>query len=987
MLKDSDLDGLFDFSEWEFNSDPLSRDTDLDGLGDAIEALMGSSLINADSDGDFMFDGMEYDMKTSPTDPDMDGDGLSDGYELIFHTDPLEGDSDGDNLLDAFELGMRMNPLSNDTDGDTVLDSTELDIGLNPKSTDSDGDGVPDNLDLDYEVELSQKVYMAIDEVGNKTRFIDRMYDMVDLEVVTPSQMISTYKNSKFIVLVGDPDSPQGTAGSIIRGLLADTPDLLERMQTSDEFHITVRYGKWTPTQTIVMLSRPYPSDHIRVAGILRSMKMTVTDGAVAATYLNPRSCFKLDDVETVQQTDTIVWTKLDEMATFSVEITKYYEDDTPYELGTDNGLEPGDEVMGKYVSVDVSESIQTNLTDMVSGSSLRVYYTEEELDMTGDGDADDPDDLNEETLCFYRYDEETEEWVKVREDLPWVIEAGVNTTDVEMYGQVYSGYIYAEISHFSHFGTGGRPNTFLPTLADAGEDINGLTHQIITFDGTGSEGNGELEYTWNFYHRSEAVTLDGPTPTFTFMEPGEYVITLMVKDEYHVVDGDTVFLTIISLADEMFDLPVGPIVDVHDEPIGDASVRITVAEFEFFGSTDADGVADVEIPMAFQGREVEIFLVKSGHAPLKFMINITMEGLLDATPPPFYKELVEVIAHAGVARVAYLGEDTVLSGTFSQGNGGIAEYSWSFTHKGSKRILTGETTSFMFEEAGEYDVTLMVTDFRGLTNEAVVTLTLISRADDEFTLFVGPVMDQHNLPIVGARVELTIGDNEYYEMTMADGVAYFTIPGSMIGREVEIHVTGDDFDPVSLTTTITPEGQLDRSVPAVESTADWEEPGKSEGGGGIPAWMIGAIVAVIVVLLLLFLIVTKRIGGKKRDSFEEMETEPEGTTEETELEELEDGTLVVDVPDEGPAEVTPPVEPATEMTTPEPEEEAHVVIPPIPAPDGDEPRVDFKDLPRSSVRKQPDQPVERKEDGKDLSSVAADSEVEDATESMDTDI
>ena len=331
-----------------------------------------------------------------------------------------------------------------------------------------------------------------------------------------------------------------------------------------------------------------------------------------------------------------------------------------------------------------------------------------------------------------------------------------------------------------------------------------------------------------------------------------------------------------------------------------------------------------------------------------------------------------------------------MLSGTFSQGNGGIAEYSWSFTHKGSKRILTGETTSFMFEEAGEYDVTLTVTDFRGRTDEVVVTLTLINRAVDEFILFVGPVMDQHNLPIVGARVELTIGDDEYYETTMADGVAYFTIPGSMIGQEVDIYVTGDDFDPVSLTTTITPDGQLDRSVPAVESKAGWEQPGKSEDGGGIPAWMIGAIIAVIVVLLLLFLIFTKRIGGKKRDSFEELETEAEGTPEETEveeLEELENGTLVVDVPDEGPADETPPVEPSTEVTTPEPEEEAHVVTPPIPAPEIDEPKVDFKDLPRSSVKKQPEQPVERKEDGKALSSVAADSEVEDATESTDTDI
>ncbi|NIV80245.1 MAG: PKD domain-containing protein [Thermoplasmata archaeon] len=809
-MSDSDLDGLFDLYEWRLGSDPRSKDTDSDGLEDLQEVISGSDITNADTDGDFMFDGTELTMQTSPTNPDLDGDGISDGYELLFKTDPKNGDTDGDNLLDGFEVGMRINPLSNDTDGDTVLDSTELDVGLNPNSGDSDGDGVPDSLDLDYEVELTHKVYMAIDEVGNKTRFIDKMINMVDLQVVEPMTLLSSYKSARYIVLVGDPNAENGTAGSIIRSLLEDTPGLLERISTSDDFHITVRYGKWAQTQTIVMLSKPFPSDHIRVAGILRSMRMTVDDGAVAAQYLNPRSCFMMDDVDTVMQTDTEIWTKLDEMATFNVAITKFSEDDTPYRLENGNGLEPGDEPLAKYITVDVSESIQTNLTDMVTSSNIKVYYTLEELDMTGDGDADDPDDINEETLSIYRYDEEEGVWVKVREDLPWVTATGVNTTDVELYGIQYAGYVWADISHFSHFGAGGKPNTFLPTLANAGDDIDGLTNQIIDFDGTGSEGNGELNYTWTFHHRSQLVTMYGSNPTFAFTDTGDYVVTLIIRDEYNVVDGDTVFVHITSMAEAMFDLTVGPVRDEHDEPVVDAPVRVSVSGFRYFGRTVFDGTAEIEMPVAFQGRTVDVLVVKSGYETMEFETTITSEGTLEPALPTMYTELSAVVAHGGLDRNAYVGIPMTMDGSLSWGNGGIVNYTWTFTHKGGTRVLHGEAPEFTFEEEGTYPVTLNVTDFRGQSDETVVTISVLPAPSTDFTLFVGPVMDQHNLPVVGAQVDLYIGDEEYYETTLNDGVAYVDLPGSARGMDVTVRVRGDKIDPIEYDTTITEEGSLE---------------------------------------------------------------------------------------------------------------------------------------------------------------------------------
>lgn len=966
LVIDSDLDGLFDKIEWQLGSDPNSRDTDGDGLEDLLEVAFESDINDPDTDGDLMFDSVEYALKLSPTNPDGDGDGLSDGLEEILATDPANGDTDGDNLLDGFEVGMRINPNSNDTDGDTVLDSVELDVGLNPLSGDSDGDGVPDSLDLDYEVDLGQKVYLAIDDVGNKTRFIDKLSESVQLQMVDPQTLISSYKSARYIVLVGDPQAEDGTAGSLIRAVLESTPDLLERMSTSEEFHITVRYGMWAHTQTIVMISKPYPSDHIRVAGILKSMRMTVTDGAVAATYLNPRSCFMMDDADTVKQTDTVIWTKLDEMSTFSVGISRFTEDDTPFSLDETNGLEPGDEPLGKYVSVNVSESIQTNLTDMVAGSNIKVYYTVDELDTNGDGDADDPDDINEETLCLYRYDEEEGTWVKVREDLSWVTDAGVNTTDVTLYGKDYAGYVWAEIGHFSHFGAGGRPNTFLPTVADAGADIAGYTQQIIEFNGTASHGNGDLNYTWTFHHRSQLVTLYGPVTEFVFTEPGDYVVTLLVKDDYNVVDGDTVFVNIRAMAEKMFDLAIGPIVDEHGDPIEGANVRLSVSDYRFFGETDEDGMATINMAAAFQGRKVEILVVKSGFDPLEFNVRISKEGVLEEPVPTFYRELSPVVAHAGLDRVSYVGEVTMLDGSLSWGNGGIVNYTWTFNHKGGKRVLHGMTPTFVFEVAGTYPVTLNVTDFRGLSAEAVVSLTLVDRPVEDFTLFVGPVMDQHNLPVADAQVVLYIGDEEYSGTTLQDGVAYIIVPGSVRGADVDVRITGLKIDPIEYSASITDDGKMDTAVPEAHSTAKHSTPGVAE--GGFPAWAIGAIIAIIVVILLVFLIVTKRIGGRRRDSFEEMEQEPDVEVEGPEPSVDDDlEALIVETHGETTDEGTP-------------EEDVHVIKPP-------QGEGGLKERPKTTSRKQPDKPVERQEDSKELSSVDADSEVEATSESEDTNI
>lgn len=104
---DADNDGLSDFYEIKYGSDPLDSDTDDDGLDDALEAFYDTNPNMADSDQDSLSDGAEidgwafvyfYDAATAtsyptwvtsdPLLPDTDADGLSDQQEQLYGFNP-----------------------------------------------------------------------------------------------------------------------------------------------------------------------------------------------------------------------------------------------------------------------------------------------------------------------------------------------------------------------------------------------------------------------------------------------------------------------------------------------------------------------------------------------------------------------------------------------------------------------------------------------------------------------------------------------------------------------------------------------------------------------------------------------------------------------------------------------------------------------------------------------------------------------------------
>ena len=162
---DVDNDGLANWQECIYGTNPCMSDTDMDGLIDSAEIALGTNPCSADPDGDGLADSAEIEIGTDPSNPDTDCDGLLDGAEVSLHTNPRQPDSDGDGMTDGWEhryMSAGFDPLVNnatdinpdndldaDPDGDGLTNGQECGWDTNPSGLDIDGNGVADGYDTD----------------------------------------------------------------------------------------------------------------------------------------------------------------------------------------------------------------------------------------------------------------------------------------------------------------------------------------------------------------------------------------------------------------------------------------------------------------------------------------------------------------------------------------------------------------------------------------------------------------------------------------------------------------------------------------------------------------------------------------------------------------------------------------------------------------------------------------------------------------------
>ncbi len=111
---DYDGDGLTNSQEYTYGTNPNKKDTDYDTIPDKWEVKYSTatsafdfdcSTDTYDYDGDGLNNFKEYTYGTNPMKADTDGDTINDGDEVnTYKTDPMKADTDGDGLPDGWEV-------------------------------------------------------------------------------------------------------------------------------------------------------------------------------------------------------------------------------------------------------------------------------------------------------------------------------------------------------------------------------------------------------------------------------------------------------------------------------------------------------------------------------------------------------------------------------------------------------------------------------------------------------------------------------------------------------------------------------------------------------------------------------------------------------------------------------------------------------------------------------------------------------------------
>ena len=243
---------------------------------------------------------------------------------------------------------------------------------------------------------------------------------------------------------------------------------------------------------------------------------------------------------------------------------------------------------------------------------------------------------------------------------------------------------------------------------AQAGLDIFIDQHDKAVFNGTGSEDNVEIvNYTWSFVYNGSGHDLTGPFPSFVFHVAGFYEVQLSVEDLAGNLDSDIMNVTVLDITNPVAD--AGPDVEVDQ---GETVL------FNATGSHDDTGIINYTWTFRYNGTEFVLFGSRPSftfHVPGLYTATLRVNDSLNNSDKDFIivtvRDITDPVADAGLDMVIDQHETANFDGRAGSDNVGIDQYVWTFHYNGSTQQLLGSEVSFVFHEAGEYEVVLNVTD------------------------------------------------------------------------------------------------------------------------------------------------------------------------------------------------------------------------------------------------------------------------------------
>ena len=299
-------------------------------------------------------------------------------------------------------------------------------------------------------------------------------------------------------------------------------------------------------------------------------------------------------------------------------------------------------------------------------------------------------------------------------------------------------------------FSLNGCKSNKSPTASFSPNPSTGGAPLQVTFDASNSEDEDGIidSFSWEF---GDGNSGGGRVAEHTYSSPGEYTITLTVTDN----DGSTDTATGTVTVEES-----GPSASLGADPQeGEAPMTVT---FDLSQSEDPDGVIE-EYSLQFgdgtSTSGTDILDVVEHEYKTAGEYSATLEvtdddGLTSSTstavtvnePPPENK-----MPTASVALDSQTGTAPVTlefsAGDSSDPDGNIESYRWEF---GDGTTSRGSEVSHRYERAGDFTVTLTVTDDRGGKATAERSVTI-----DPATYYVGESASNGSIRMTLQNAEL----------------------------------------------------------------------------------------------------------------------------------------------------------------------------------------------------------------------------------------
>lgn len=307
--------------------------------------------------------------------------------------------------------------------------------------------------------------------------------------------------------------------------------------------------------------------------------------------------------------------------------------------------------------------------------------------------------------------------------------------------------------------------------VAAAGPDQDVNEGTTVIFNGSASSDNvGIINHTWTFAYGGRDVVLSSAEPTFRFMIPGIYPITLAVSDAAGNSAMDNITVTVRDITD----------------PVADAGRNRTVRKntaIMLNGSASSDNVGITNYTWSFNdgtGNILRYGQMSSHTFTVEGIYTVTLTvrdaaghvatdtmlaTVLEFTPP---------VAAAGPDQTVDEMAAMRFDGSSSTDNVGVALWAWSF-HDGLNNVtLFGHSPEWIFTIPGEYIVTLNVSDAAGNTDTDTMQVTVLD------VLAPIPMPGKNIIAVPGQEITLD-GSGSFDSTGIASHSWSFTYNGTLM--------------------------------------------------------------------------------------------------------------------------------------------------------------------------------------------------------------